>query len=160
MLSELKSAEFHEDWGERERGFAPLIPNPSGWCLCLEDAGVSSKPEQGELPSKLPLCALAFFSYRSRRCGATEVSTRAFLKLRKEAAMRLIVVNASLWLIIASTALTLGCRGSVPFGRTVQITKSSDAAEISIDSPEQRLATGKSGDLKGPVDQEQQVSEE
>lgn len=74
--------------------------------------------------------------------------------------MRLIVVNSSLWLIIASTALTLGCRGSIPFGRTVQITKSSDAAEISIDSPEQRLATGKSEDLTDPTDQEQQLSEE
>lgn len=70
MVSESKSAEFHEDWVERERGFAPLIPDPSGWCRRLEDTGVSSKPGSGELPSKLPLCVLAFFSYRPRRCVA------------------------------------------------------------------------------------------
>ncbi|MEC8473845.1 MAG: hypothetical protein VXZ38_04270, partial [Planctomycetota bacterium] len=45
--------------------------------------------------------------------------------------------------LVASVA---GCRGSMPFGRTVQITKSSDAAEVTIESPEQRLATAKTGE--------------
>ena len=57
--------------------------------------------------------------------------------------MRLFYKKTSLWLILCGSVLALGCRGSMPFGRTVQITKSSDAAEIEIDTPEQRLATGK-----------------
>lgn len=57
--------------------------------------------------------------------------------------MRLFFKKTDLWLILSGVILALGCRGSMPFGRTVQITKSSDAAEIKIDTPEQRLATGK-----------------
>lgn len=62
--------------------------------------------------------------------------------------MSILVVKASRFFLMACCVLTLGCRGSIPFGRTVQITKSSDAAEIKIDSPEQRLATSKSNKEK------------
>ena len=76
--------------------------------------------------------------------------------------MRLLFKKTDLWLVLSGLVLALGCRGSMPFGRTVQITKSSDAAEIKIDTPEQRLATGKPNEDDEPplqdVEAESKVS--
>lgn len=74
--------------------------------------------------------------------------------------MSLLIVKVGRWFVIVGCTLTLGCRGSMPFGRTVQITKSSDAAEITIESPEQRLATSKSSkarDIETDVENEAAV---
>lgn len=61
--------------------------------------------------------------------------------------MCLLIDKSGYWVAsVVLLASVAGCRGSMPFGRTVQITKSSDAAEITIESPEQRLATAKPGE--------------
>jgi hypothetical protein len=64
--------------------------------------------------------------------------------LHREEGMSLLGVRAVHCFFMTGLVLLMGCRGSMPFGKTVQITKSSDAAEINIESPEQRLATSKS----------------
>lgn len=47
------------------------------------------------------------------------------------------------WMLLVMVAVTLGCRGSNPFGRYVQITKTSDPELAEIEAPPQRLATAK-----------------
>ena len=47
------------------------------------------------------------------------------------------------WMLLVVVAATLGCRGSNPFGRYVQVTKTSDPELAEIEAPEQRLATTK-----------------
>ncbi len=47
------------------------------------------------------------------------------------------------WMLVIVIAVTLGCRGSRPFSRYVQVTKTSDPDLPSIEAPAQRLATAK-----------------
>ena len=47
------------------------------------------------------------------------------------------------WMLVIVIAVTLGCRGSRPFNRYVQVTKTSDPDLPSIEAPAQRLATAK-----------------
>ncbi len=47
------------------------------------------------------------------------------------------------WMLLVMVAVTLGCRGSNPFGRYVQVTKTSDPELAGIEAPPQRLATAK-----------------
>ena len=70
-----------------------------------------------------------------------------FVTESREEDMCLLIDKSGYWVAsVVLLASVAGCRGSMPFGRTVQITKSSDAAEITIESPEQRLATAKPGE--------------
>lgn len=61
------------------------------------------------------------------------------------------------FVLIATMAVTLGCRGSRPFGRYVQVTKGTDAELPEITAPEQRLTTAKP---RTPNDSRQAITNE
>lgn len=63
--------------------------------------------------------------------------------IASEARMHAAGYRTTTLVLIATMAVTLGCRGSRPFGRYVQVTKGTDAELPEIPAPEQRLTTAK-----------------
>ncbi len=62
------------------------------------------------------------------------------------------------WILIIAIAVTLGCRGSNPFNRYVQVTKTSDPDIPEIEAPPQRLATAKPRTSEDSVSPHQPVA--
>ncbi|WP_146456131.1 hypothetical protein [Rubripirellula tenax] len=60
-----------------------------------------------------------------------------------EAWMRAAQNRWTILVVGVTMTVTLGCRGSKPFGRFVQVTKESQHDDIQVDTPNQRLATAK-----------------
>lgn len=51
--------------------------------------------------------------------------------------------RSTVWIAIVTVMLTIGCRGSRPFGRLVEVSKEQDTSLPDIEAPAQRLATSK-----------------